>query len=80
MKWGYDMSKINGSNERSNRKQYLLSYPGDGTVSDWLEKQSNKSQSLQLLIKQYVSIYGLTDVITTALDKTKLYDDTEVKL
>lgn len=74
------MSKINGSNERPNRKQYLLSYPADGSVSDWLEQQSNKSQSLQLLIKQYVSIYGLTDVITTALDKTKLYDDTEVKL
>lgn len=74
------MSKTNGSNERPNRKQYLLSYTDDGPVSDWLEKQSNKSQSLQLLIKQYVSIYGLTDVITTALDKTKLYDDTEVKL
>ena len=74
------MVKTKDTKEKQVRKQYLLSYPREGAVSDWLEKQSNKSQSLQLLIKQYVSTYGLTDVVTTALDKTNLYDDTEVKL
>ena len=46
-------------------KRYRFSYPEeDDVINEFLSNQRNKSASLRILIKSYVSLYGVNDVIS----------------
>ncbi len=56
------------------RKQYLFSYGEDVGITEWLNAQNNKAQSLKFLIDQCIRTYGTTDILEKALDQVSIFE------
>lgn len=53
-------------------KTYSVRFPIDQTSSKWLEKQGNKTMSLEMLIRAAVKKYGYEDLPSSVIDSIGL--------